>query len=322
MRRTASLEGFVFMEFNLSAKQSGEEVKLWVPYPVSDKNQRIGGLRISGDYTDAAIYTEPEYGNPMLFGRWNKEAQSRKLSLSFQAERQEIRHRDFPAPETFWDPADFRDYLKATRLGPIIGEVKQLADSLIRRKKTVRAKARAIYDWICKNMYRDPDTPGCGIGDVCALLAQPGGKCTDISSVFVSLARAGGVPVREIFGLSLGKKSEEDITRYQHCWAEFYLPGYGWVPVDPADVLKAMLVENLAQEDPKTRKYKEYFWGGVDPYRIKLSTGRDLVLNPPQRGEPLNTFYYPFAQVGDTTVDWLEPTTFKYQFTWRAKNEG
>lgn len=168
-------------------------------------------------------------------------------------------------------------------------------------------------------MYRDPETKGCGVGDVCALLQKPGGKCTDISSVYVALARAAGVPAREIFGLRLGKKPEENITAYQHCWAEFYLPGYGWVPVDPADVRKAMLVEKLKPEDPKTKAYEKYFWGGIDQYRIKLAMGRDLTLNPPQSGVPLNTFGYPFAQAGTRTIDWLEPATFQYQFTWKAQ---
>ncbi len=148
--------------------------------------------------------------------------------------------------------------------------MKKLAAKITKGKKTVQAKARAIYDWTCANMYRDPDTRGCGKGDVCALLSKPGGKCTDISSMFIALARASGVPAREVFGIRLGKKAEEDITGYQHCWAEFFQPGYGWVPVDPADVRKAMLVEKLSDTDPKTAEYKTCFWGGIDPYRIKL----------------------------------------------------
>jgi transglutaminase-like putative cysteine protease len=197
--------------------------------------------------------------------------------------------------------------------------VKKLALRITKGKKTVEAKVRAIYDWTCANMYRDPDTPGCGIGDVYALLEKLGGKCTDISSVFVALCRASGVPAREIFGLRLGRKAEEDITGYQHCWAEFYMPGYGWAPVDPADVRKAMLVENLKLEDPKTAEYKSYFWSGIDPYRIKIAVGRDVMLNPPQSGEPLNALAYPFAQVGNQTIDWLDPAAFKYKFTFKEK---
>lgn len=316
---TATRSGTVTLEFDLTAQEAGKEVKLWVPYPVSDEDQLISDMKISGDYAASAVYTDREHGNPILFAVWDKDAKSRTMKVSFSAERKEVIRRDLSAKEPAWDRSVFTSDLGATRLGPIDGEVKKLADQITKDKKTVQAKARAIYDWACTNMYRDPNTRGCGTGDVCALLQKPGGKCTDISSVFIALARASGVPAREIFGIRLGKKAEEDITGYQHCWAEFYQPGYGWVPVDPADVRKAMLVENLKLEDPKAAEYKAYFWGGIDPYRIRLSTGRDIVLNPPQAGEPLNTFGYPFAQVGSTTIDWLDPATFKYRFTFREK---
>jgi transglutaminase-like putative cysteine protease len=307
------------MEVDLSTHQTGKEVKLWIPYPVSDSDQLISNVKVSGDYSESAVYTDPQHGNPILFAAWDKDAGSRRLTLSFAAERKEVIRRDFPATEPSWDRTSFQPYLGATSLGPIDGEVKNLADKITGDKKTVLAKVRAIYDWTYTNMYRDPDTPGCGIGDVYALLHKLGGKCTDISSVFIALARASGVPAREVFGIRLGKKAEEDITGYQHCWAEFYEPGYGWVPVDPADVRKAMLVENLKLEDRKTAEYIAYYWGAVDPYRIKLAVGRDITLNPPQAGEPLNNFGYPFAQVGDSTIDRLAPATFKYKITYKEK---
>jgi transglutaminase-like putative cysteine protease len=255
----------------------------------------------------------------MLYARWDKGAPSRKLAVTMRVERQEVLRRDLPATEAAWDPADYRQYLAPTGLGPIDGEVKKLADRITKGKLGVLAKARAIYDWTCENTYRDPDTRGCGTGDVCALLRKPGGKCADISSVYVALCRAAGVPCREAFGIRLGKKDREDITGWQHCWAEFYLPGYGWVPVDPADVRKAMLVEKLSLDDAKTREYRNYFWGGIDQYRIRLSYGRDLTLNPPQSGTPVNYLMYPFAQVGGKTLDWLDPKSFFYRISYSEK---
>lgn len=309
--------GKVVMNFDLSAQETGQEVKLWAPYPVSDTDQAIENVEVTGDYVSSGVYTDPVNGNPILFARWDKDAKERKLTLSFNARRQEVIRRNFPSKEAAWDPADYSRYLAPTSLGPIDGAVRELSIKITQGQKTTLGKAQAIYDWTCKNMYRDPGARGCGKGDVCALLTNPRGKCTDISSVFVALARASGVPAREIFGIRLGKKAEEDITGYQHCWVEFYVPGYGWVPVDPADVRKAMLVEKLQLEDQKTSEYKAYFWGGIDPYRIKLSVGRDIVLNPPQAGEPLNTFGYPYAQVGGKTIDWLDPAGFKYKITFK-----
>lgn len=314
-----SHSGTVTVSVDLSAHENGKEAEIWVPYPISDKDQTITDVNISGDFTTSAVYTDNVYSTPMLYAKWSKEAKSRKLTFSFKAERLEVIRRDFPKRETAWDPADYEQYLKGTSRASLDGEIKKLALTISAGKKTLREKAKAIYDWTCENTYRDPKTRGCGEGDVCRLLVKPGGKCADIHSVFVALARAAGVPAREVFGIRLGKKSTEDITTWQHCWAEFYMPGYGWVPVDAADVRKAMLMENLKPEDEKTAEYRAYFWGGIDPYRIKLSSGRYLVLNPPQPGGPANYLMYPFARVGDRTLDWLDPSTFKYSITYSSR---
>lgn len=309
--------GTITMEFDLSNHDADKEAQLWIPYPLSDRDQLISNIRVTGDYAESAVYSDQKYSTPMLYARWDKGSRSRKLTLTFHAVRQEVMRREFPAKETAWDPSDYKMYLMGTKLGPIDGEVKILADQITKGKTTVLEKAKAIYDWTCENMYRDPKTVGCGPGDVCSLLQKPGGKCTDIHSVFVSLCRAAGVPAREVFGIRQGKKEEQDITTWQHCWAEFYLPGYDWVPVDPADVRKKMLKQNLKLGDTKTKQSREYFWGGWDQYRVKLAMGRDLVLNPAQHGATVNTFGYPYAQIGSKTLNWLDPATFKYTLTYR-----
>lgn len=311
--------GTFTMSVDLSTHPSADEAELWIPYPVSDREQRVSNVRVSGDYATSAVYTDTTYSTPMLYARWDKGAPSRKLVFTFRVERDEVLRRDLPAREAAWNPADYAPYLAPTRLGPTDGEVGRLAAKITTGKKTVLEKARAIYDWTCETTYRDPATRGCGSGDVCALLAKPGGKCADIHSVFVTLARAAGVPAREIFGIRMGKKEREDVTTWQHCWAEFYLPGYGWVPVDAADVRKAMLTENLKLEDARTTELRTYFWGGIDPYRVKLSVGRDLTLTPPQPGGPVNYLMYPFARVGARVLDWLDPAAFKYTIVYTAQ---
>lgn len=310
--------GTVTMTVDLSSHGTKEVTELWLPYPVSDRDQNITDVTISGDYTISAVYTDSDYSTPMLYARWEKGTPGRKLTFSFKAKRNEVIRRDFPATEAAWDSADYAQYLGATKFAPLDGEVRLLAAKITAGKKTVLEKARAIYDWTCENTFRDPKTRGCGAGDVCALLKNPGGKCADIHSVFVALARAAGVPAREVFGIRMGKKEREDITTWQHCWAEFYLPGYGWVPVDAADVRKAMLTENLKFADAKTDELRAYFWGGIDPYRVKLSVGRDLTLNPPQPDGPVNYLMYPYARVGGKVIDWLDPATFKYNIVYTA----
>lgn len=311
--------GMVALEIDLTSQPQGKEARVWVPYPMSDANQQISDIKVSGDYASSGVYSDRTGGTPILYARWPKEAVSRKLAFSFRVERQEISQRSLPLSEPKWNPGDYSEYLQPTSLAPIDGEIKLLADRITRGMTTNVEKARGIYDWTVENMYRDPATKGCGQGDVCQLLRKPGGKCTDISSVFIALCRASGVPAREVFSIRLGKKPVEDITTYQHCWAEFFVPGYGWVTADPADVRKAMLVEKLELDNLKTKEYRAFFWGGIDPYRVVFARGRDLRLEPPQSGAPLNTFGYPYAEVGGRPLDFYNPKDFSYRYTFSEK---
>ena len=309
------------MTFDLSAHNRNGEARLWIPYPVSDGNQVISNISWSGNYSEAAVYTDQEFGTPMLYVRWDKSSEKKHMTFNFSAKRNEQVAKDIPGSAALFNPNDYRLYLAATSLGPTDGGVKVLADKITGSESTILGKARAIYDWTVDNTFRDPKTRGCGVGDVNKLLKRPGGKCADISSVYVALARAAGVPSREVFGIRSGRDDRQDVTGWQHCWAEFYLPGYGWVPVDPADVRKAMLRQKLKIDDPRVAELREYFFGSVDPYRVRLAEGRDLQLNPPHDGPPLNYLMYPFAQVGGETIDWLDPKSFSYKIIWQPDTQ-
>ena len=64
-------------------------------------------------------------------------------------------------------------------------------------------KARAIYDWIVENTFRDPKTRGCGVGDIRFMLESKNlsGKCADLNALYVGLARAAGLPARDVYGV-------------------------------------------------------------------------------------------------------------------------
>lgn len=295
-------EAEITFKVSLNAPSDAKNVRLWVPYPVSDKNQTVEDVKFNGNYTNAAAYKEKEYGNTALYAEWSGPLNERVLTYSYKVKRKEVVMKDFPKPEPALSQEEFREYLKATSLGPVTGKVKETAEGITRGKRTVLEKSRAIYDWIVKNMYRDPNIKGCGLGEVERLIEALGGKCGDIHSVYVALARSVGVPAREVFGIRMPNGKEGEMTKSQHCWAEFYLPGYGWVPVDPADVRKAML-EKGCKEPEEIKDIVEYYFGAVDESRIAYGMGRDLTLNPPQKGGKLNYFMYPYAEADGKALD-------------------
>lgn len=309
--------GEVEIAVTVAAPDDSKDVRVWIPYPVSNSTQDISNVRISGNFTQSGVYGEKETGNLALYAEWTTPTKDRAITLTFDATASELTRRDFPKEESVIPP-EIKEHLKSSKFIPTDGKVKEVALSVTKNKKKISEKARAVYRWVVENTVRDPDTKGCGTGDVEIQITKRSGKCADISSVFVSIARAAGVPAREVFGLRLGKKDDEDMTGGHHCWAEFYVPGYGWVPADPADVRKIMLVDKL--DIKGAQGAIDYYFGGVDQYRIALGRGgRGYYLNPRQNDGPLNYFMYPYAEVNGKALEWLAAQAdLKYKVKFKA----
>ena len=185
-------------------------------------------------------------------------------------------------------------------------------------------KARAIYEWIVENTYRDPKTRGCGVGDIKYLLESKnlGGKCADLNALFVGLARSVGVPARDVYGLRVvpsqwgyrSMSANGNVTGAQHCRAEFYLADRGWVPVDPADVRKVILEEppgNLPVGDAKVKLAHEKLFGAWEMNWCALNYSHDVKL-PGSEGAPVPFFMYPNAETRTGRKDSLDPANFRY----------
>lgn len=128
-----------------------------------------------------------------------------------------------------------------------------------------------------------------------------------------------GIPAREVFGIRVATSSlskgissvSRDATKAQHCRAEFYLGR--WVPVDPADVRKLILEENLSLSDPKVKRVREFLFGNWDAHWIAFNSARDFSLEPPlANGEKVNKFMYPLAEVNEKLLD-------KYKLTFELQ---
>ncbi|MBZ5569288.1 MAG: transglutaminase-like domain-containing protein [Acidobacteriia bacterium] len=224
--------------------------------------------------------------------------------------------------------AELQHFLQPTKFIPTGGIVKETAVPIISGAKTDVEKARAIYEWIVDNTFRNPKTRGCGLGDIRFMLESRdlGGKCADLNALYVGLARSAGLPARDVYGIrvaksELGYKSlgaaSEKITKAQHCRAEVYLGGFGWVPVDPADVRKVVLEEppgNRPLGDNMVKKARARLFGSWEMNWMAYNFAHDVAL-PGSSGAPVAFLMYPQAETADGRLDSLDPDNFKYEIT-------
>ena len=220
---------------------------------------------------------------------------------------------------------DRKLYLEATELMPTDGIVRETAEKAAAGKASDLDRARAIYEWVVANTFRDAKTRGCGTGDVGSMLrtGNLSGKCADLNALYVALVRSVGIPARDIYGIrvasskfgykSLGTGSDV-ITKAQHCRAEIWLDGYGWVATDPADVRKVVLEEppgNNTVDDPKVVAARRVLFGAWEGNWLGYNVAHDLVL--PGSKHKVGFLMYPQAEVAGALLDCLDPDTFKYR---------
>ena len=91
--------------------------------------------------------------------------------------------------------AELDYFLRPSRYVPTDGIVKQTALKETAGATTDIEKARAIYEWVVENTFRDPKVRGCGRGDIRFMLesGDMGGKCADLNALYVGLARSVGL---------------------------------------------------------------------------------------------------------------------------------
>ena len=221
-------------------------------------------------------------------------------------------------------------FLRPTKLLPTDGIVKAAATEITSGAKSNLDKARAIYEWIVDNTFRNPKTRGCGIGDIRFMLESKdlGGKCADLNALYVGLARAAGLPARDVYGIrvaksELGYKSlgvgSQNISKAQHCRAEVHVGGYGWVPVDPADVRKVVLEEppgNRTLHNEIVEKARARLFGSWEMNWIAYNFAHDVALSG-STGAHFGFLMYPQAETNEGRIDSLDPENFKYEITSR-----
>jgi transglutaminase-like putative cysteine protease len=307
--------------------------KAWIPLPsVDGEYQKTSANTWSGNASTAKVVSDGKYGAQMVYAEWaaGESAPFMEVTSRFQTRDRATDFSKGPNAALKLDADERRFYTEATTLLPTDGIVRTTAQDIVKGRKSELDKARALYEWVVENTARDPKTRGCGVGDIKSMLETKtlSGKCADLNALYVGLARSVGLPAREVYGLRVVKSAfgyrslgagSDNVTRAQHCRAEVFVAGYGWVPVDPADVRKVVLEEkpqptNLA--DPVVPPVRKALFGGWEMNWLAYNEAHDVKL-PGSKSAPVGFLMYPQLETADGLRDSLDPDNFKYKITAR-----
>lgn len=309
------------------------DTRIWLPLPDVDGDyQKPLDNSWAGNASQARVVADAARGVRMLYAEFPASVTAPTLTLTSRLRTRDRavdwNRRDAPAE----DPALLRAYLQPSELMPLDGIVRKTAQEATRGAGSDVEKVRAIYDWVVANAHREPKVRGCGTGDIKAMLESGNlaGKCADLNAVFVGLCRAAGVPARDVYGLRLAPSAfgyrelganPASLKGAQHCRAEAYLAGHGWVAMDPADVLKVMRQEAPEWiKDPKhplVAPVMAGLFGRWEGNWVAWNTAHDVTLPGSTRKGTLPFLMYPNGENAGGIFDELAPDDFRYTISAR-----
>jgi transglutaminase-like putative cysteine protease len=187
--------------------------------------------------------------------------------------------------------------------------LQKMADDICGKEQNIAVQATLLLKHVASTVDHysyslNPDMPSCGIGDAGLCLAQGGGCCTDLNSLFISLARARGIPARLNMGYRLQEKNLGKLVDPGYrCWVEYYVPNYGWISTD------------IVEADTPGGLGPQRWFTGLTARRIWLNQGREFKLAGAQVAERVNHMSIAYAEIDGKPARLLPAGKLKPQIT-------
>ena len=208
--------------------------RVWLPTPltVDTPYQKSLGSTFKAEGAAGDAVSDPAWGLGIVWAEW-AEGTKPVITVASRFATRDVAV-DLAKPgNVAADRAQVARFLQATQHLPTDGIVKSTATEITKGAKSDVEKARAIYDWICDNTYRDPKTRGCGDGRHQVHARDRGTSAENARTSTRSssaLARASGLPARDVYGIRVAKSAlrlQEPRRRHREHHEGAALPGGG-----------------------------------------------------------------------------------------------
>lgn len=283
----------------------GALVRVWLPFPQEYRRQRdvklldaqpAGAVVASKDAPQRTVYFEHRVGDDGKAPKFRVEFEFVTSAYCPQLDEAQVEPYDEAG-------AVYREFT-AERAPHIVftPEIKALAEKIVGDETNPLKKARLVFHWVSDNIPWVSEMEYGIIGNLSAKgIGARCGDCGVQGLSFVTLCRAAGVPARWQSGWQT-KPGDWNM----HDWSEFYVEPWGWLPADASYGVRD-------DADPRVR---DFFCGGIDPYRLIVNLDYARELEPPKtsfRSEP-NDF-----QRGEVEIDGHNLYFDEWDYTFNVK---
>ncbi len=259
-------------------------LRIWYPLPVGTDSQRditVGNLSHT-EYIAAGPFTTGPIGYVYYEIPVEEIAGDLTISADIAFTSYEQRFEIDPASVGEYDTGDpeYILYTASERNIEITDAVRKKAGEIVGDETNPHLRAQMIYHHIIETYpyshvpHGSLDARVPKIAESTYMFETGHGDCGTQSMLFSAFCRSLGIPARAIGGYQM-LLAEDPGT---HFWAEYFLPGYGWVPCDPT---VADVADWLPVPDEEREAFKEYYAMNLDPARLVIQKNVDTPMDPP-----------------------------------------
>ena len=277
------------VDIKINEAASPNTLYLWIPQPALSPAQRnVELLSRNADpfvenYRGASLYKMDDLapGSDVRISlSWQVEVYAMETVMRPQSVKQDA---DSPATAL---------YTQSSSLIPSDDpRIKSQAAALLGRERNPYIKAQRIYEWMINGgIIRDESSGFSSSGDegaawdvTGALEAKQADPYT-AALLFCALLRAGGVPCLPVSGVLINRNRQA----FRHCWVEFWIDGFGWIPVDPALGAGLAPPSFTVQSERGQSERTSFYFGSLDNQRIAFSRGQTSLSQMDPRGRTVS----------------------------------